>query len=143
MVSQFSGKGGVSLSKPLVGEPISHLAGKDLAHWFAPAYGRYSGREAALPVDGHLLASLIAPRALLILSGTEDRYSDPQGEFLSGVAVTPVYRLLGGDGLAASDWPLPGLPIPSRIGYPLHRGGHTVTREDWQVTLDWADRQPK
>jgi hypothetical protein len=143
VISQNSGKGGVSLSKRLVGEPVAHLAGKDLGHWFAPNYARYADDEAALPVDGHELAALIAPRPLLILSATEDTWSDPEGEFLSGKAATPVYNLLGSEGLDAERWPAPAVPVNSRVGYYLRAGKHDVTAEDWAVTLDWLDHNLK
>jgi len=140
VISQNSGKGGISLSKRLVGEPVAHLAGRDLGHWFAPNYGRYADHEAALPVDGHELAALIAPRPLLILSGVQDTYSDPEGEFLGGLGATPVYRLLGRDGLSTDKWPPPQTLLDGTLGYYLRPGGHNVTLEDWQVTLAWADR---
>ncbi len=57
IISQNSGKGGVSLSKRLTGEPVKHLA-QDLGHWFAPAYANYADNEAALSVDGHEMAAL-------------------------------------------------------------------------------------
>lgn len=140
VVSQNSGKGGVSLSKRLVGEPVAHLAGKDLGHWFAPRYARYADNEAGLPVDGHELAALIAPRPLLILSATEDAWSDPHGEFLGGQGADLVYRLLGTDGMTAREWPAPQTLVNSTVGYYLRPGGHNVTEEDWQATLDFADK---
>ncbi|MDQ2688584.1 MAG: acetylxylan esterase [Armatimonadota bacterium] len=139
VVSQNAGKAGISLSKRLTGEPVAHLAGP-LGHWFAPHYARYADNEAALPVDGHLLAALIAPRPLLILSATEDTWSDPEGEFLGALNADPVYRLLGTDGLAATQWPAPQQLIDSPIGYYLRPGGHNVTAEDWQATLAFADK---
>ena len=140
VLSQNSGKGGISLSKRLVGEPVAHLAGRDLGHWFAPDYARYAGNEAALPVDAHDLAALLAPRPLLILSAAEDDYSDPEGEFLGGLGAAPVYHLLGSEGLAADQWPAPQRLINSPVGYYLRPGGHGVTPEDWQATLAWADQ---
>ena len=71
----------------------------------------------ALPVDAHQLVALVAPRPLLILSATADDYSDPEGEFLSGKAATPVYNLLGSEGLATANWPSPQTLINSSIGY--------------------------
>ncbi|MDB4881927.1 MAG: acetylxylan esterase [Gemmatimonadetes bacterium] len=139
VISQESGKGGVSLSTHAGGEPIAHLV-NDLGHWFAPSFAKYAGRESALPVDGHELAALVAPRPLLVLSGTTDAYSDPEGEFLSALAADPVYRMLGTDGLAATTWPPPGKLIASTIGYYLRAGGHDVTLEDWQATLLFADQ---
>jgi len=139
VISQNSGKGGVSLSKRLVGEPVAHLA-KDLGHWFAPTYAKYAGNEAAMPVDGHSLAALIAPRPFLILSGVEDKWSDPEGEFLGGLGADPVYRLLGSDGMAAQQWPAPQTLMHSTLGYYLRPGGHDVTLADWQATLFFADK---
>lgn len=140
VVSQNSGKGGVSLSKRLTGEPVEHLSGERLGHWFCRNYRSYANNEKALPVDGHLLAALVAPRPLLILSATEDTWSDPEGEFLAGVHATPVYQLLGAEGLAAKTWPDPGKLVDSRVGYFLRTGRHNVTAEDWNATLDWADK---
>lgn len=143
VISQNSGKGGVSLSKRLTGEPVSNLSGDRLGHWFCRNYKRYADNEAEFPVDGHLLASLIAPRPLLILSATGDTWADPEGEFLSGRLATPVYELFGKEGLAAEKWPEPSKLINSRIGYYLRTGDHNVTPEDWQITLDWADEHLK
>lgn len=139
VVSQNAGKGGVSLSKRLTGEPVAHLSGR-LGYWFAPNYARYADNEDALPVDGHLLAALIAPRPLLILSAAEDAWSDPEGEFLGGLNADPVYRLLGADGMATTQWPAPQQLIDSSLGYYLRPGGHNVTAEDWQATLAFADK---
>jgi hypothetical protein len=142
VISQNSGKGGISLSKRLTGEPVKHLS-QNLGHWFAPAYNRYADNEAALPVDGHSLAALIAPRPLLILSGSEDKWSDPEGEFLGGFHANPVYRLLKTDGLLALQQPAPGNLISSTVGYYLRPGPHDVMLEDWQATLAFADKHLK
>ncbi len=139
VISQNSGKGGVSLSKRLTGEPVKHLA-QDLGHWFAPSYAKYADNEANLPVDGHQIASLIAPRPLLILSGSEDKWSDPEGEFMGGFLANPVYHLFKTDGLMALQWPAPQTLINSTIGYYLRPGPHDVTLEDWQATLAFADK---
>ena len=142
VISNASGAGGIALSKRLYGEQIDHLAGS-LGHWFTPGFSKYADNEAALPIDQHELAALIAPRPLLILSGTTDFYSDPKGEFLGGLGADPVYRLLGTDGLAVRDWPEPSRLINSTIGYFLRPGGHDVTLEDWQATVTFADRHLK
>lgn len=141
VVSQCSGKGGISLMKRIVGEDVAHLTNETIGHWFADKFKEYAGNEEALPVDGHFLASLIAPRGLLILSGRDDSYSDPEGEFLSGVAATPVYELFGSEGLATTNWPSSGTLINSPVGYYMHSGGHDVTTDDWAATLNWADAQ--
>ncbi|RYX81075.1 acetylxylan esterase [bacterium] len=139
VISQNSGKAGVSLLKRPHGEPVSHLTGP-LGHWFAPRFAHYANNEAELPVDGDGLAALVAPRPLLVLSASEDLWSDPEGEFLSVRNATRVYNLLGEEGIRADQWPAPGAFINSRAGYFLRVGPHDVTDEDWAITLDWADK---
>jgi hypothetical protein len=56
-------------------------------------------------------------------------------------AADPVYRLLGASGLVAQRIPEPGQLIDSRLGYYIRPGKHSMTREDWKVFLDYADRQ--
>lgn len=142
VVSIESGAGGVALSKRIYGETVAHMM-RNLGHWYCPAYRRYADNEAALPIDHHELAALIAPRPLLILSAVDDRWSDPKGEFLGGLGADPVYRLLGTDGLAAREWPGVGVFIDSRIGYQMRAGKHDVTADDWQAMLAFADKQLK
>ncbi len=132
----------MALSKRIYGETVAHMM-RSLGHWFCPAYRRYANNEAALPVDQHELAALIAPRPLLILSADGDRWSDPKGEFLGGLGADPVYRLLGVEGLAAKDWPVTGVFIDSRIGYAMRAGKHDVTADDWQAMLAFADKHVK
>jgi len=143
VISMESGKGGVSLMKRLVGEPVSHLAGPDIGFWFAPNFAKYSDNEAALPIDGSDLAALIAPRPLFILSGTKSARSDPEGEFLGGLEASPVYNLLGAEGMGVSTWPPAQKLINSNVGYYLRPGSHNVTPEDWSAILDWSDSHLK
>ncbi|MDB6039377.1 MAG: acetylxylan esterase [Verrucomicrobiales bacterium] len=139
VVSNESGAGGIALSKRLFGERVDHLT-HSLGHWFAPNFSKYSDNEEALPIDQHELAALIAPRPLLIMSGTTDLNSDPKGEFLGGLGASPVYKLLGTDGCSASDWPGPSALVDGTIGYFLRPGGHDVTLEDWQAMIAFADK---
>ena len=142
VISQQSGAGGVALSKRLFGEDVEHLATK-LGHWFAPNFAKFAGRESEMTVDQHALVALLAPRPILILSGTTDLWSDPRGEYLGGRGADPVYRLLGSEGLEAREWPKPSEFVASTIGYYLRWGGHDVTFEDWQVMVRFADRHLK
>lgn len=138
-VANGSGAGGAALSKRIFGETIANAIGR----WFVPGYAQYAGNEAALPFDQHELLSLIAPRPLLVTSGTEDAWADPKGEFLGALGADPVYRLLGTDGLAVREWPEPSRLIDSTIGYFLRPGGHDVTLEDWQAMIRFADKHLK
>ncbi len=138
IVSNESGAGGAALHKRIFGETAANLT-HNFPHWFCPNFSRYADNEAALPIDQHELLALLAPRPALIISATEDLWSDPKGEFLSGVAASPVYRLLGVEGIGQNEWPAPQQLLSSRIGYYLRPGKHDVTLEDWQAMVTFAD----
>ena len=55
-------------------------------------------------------------------------------------AADPVYRLLGTDGLGAQQMPEPGKLLDSILGYYIRPGKHSMTREDWKIFLDFADK---
>lgn len=143
MLSNESGKAGASLMKHAGGETLDHVI-TAFPYWNSANLARYLGRVDALPVDGHLLLALIAPRPFYVGSARQDPYSDPEGEFLSAQAVTPVYALYGEKGL-------PGGPLPplnqsvgaGAVAYHIRSGGHNVTAYDWEQYLNFADRELK
>jgi hypothetical protein len=142
VISNESGQAGATLSHRQQGESIDHLM-LAFPYWFCANYQRYLGRVQDLPVDGHLLLSLIAPRPLYIGSAIDDPFSDPEGEFLAAKAVSPLYAFYGKTGIADGTMPALEHPIGDTVAYHVRHGGHDVTAYDWDQYLNFTDRQLK
>jgi hypothetical protein len=74
------------------------------------------------------------------MSGVEDRWADPRGEYLSAYHASAVYRLLGKKGLESKASPSVGdAIIKSDVGYHLREGGHSIERFDWLKFLEFIE----
>ncbi len=136
-----SGEGGASLSRRNFGETIANLMAPNRFHyWFAKNYAKYTDNVDALPFDSHMLIAMIAPRPILLLTGSEDHWADPKGEFLAAVAAEPVYELFGKRGLGTRTWPGPDTPILNDIGYFMHKGPHGVFRGDYVIMAQFMEK---
>jgi hypothetical protein len=137
VISNCSGAGGATIARRRFGESAKDLE-KNFPWWFCENYAKFSDNEDALPVDQHELLALSAPRPLYIAVAQEDLGSDPRGQLLSASAATPVYKLLGTDGLAVTEMPELSHPVMSRIGFHIRPGKHDITPYDWSQYLAFA-----
>jgi hypothetical protein len=136
VIASCSGEGGAALSRRNYGETIKHLtAPSRYSYQFCANYQKYADHVDQMPIDAHELVALLAPRPLLLQTGDKDYWSDPKGEFLSAVAASPVYELLGKQGLGTDRMPAAGQPILHTLGYYMHSGGHGTVPSDWDVFL--------
>ena len=107
--SNFYGEG------PRTGRPTS-------ADWWLQSTLQYDGRPELMPVDGHAILGLIAPRRVLIATGRHDFESDMLfANEQALVAARPVYELLG----AAHQL---GMDNPRLL---LRSGGHHGLDDVW------------
>src|SRR5580704_2827047 len=92
--------------------------------WFIPRLRFFSGREDRLPVDGNLLAAMIAPRSLLMEYGLNDQVMNPWSMEQVYHSAEKVYKLLG---------------QPDRLDIMRVPGFHGSNDEE--ACLDWLDIQ--
>ena len=98
-----SGEGGAAISRREYGETVAHLTEKTrFPYQFCPKYAYWADKVHEMPVDAHMLVALIAPRPLLLQTGSTDNWSDPMGEWLALVEGRKVYQLFGKAAQSAS-----------------------------------------
>jgi hypothetical protein len=141
VIASCSGEGGAALSHRNYGETVAHLtAPTRYPYQFAANYAKYGGFPDPAPMDANLLIALVAPRPLLLQTGTTDNWSDPKGEFLAEVAAGPVYKLLGKEDLGTDVWPAAKQPIYHDLSYYMHDGGHGMVPTDWAIYVEFLKK---
>jgi len=141
VIASCSGEGGAALSRRNYGETIAHLtAPTRFPYQFCRNYSLWGDKIGQMPMDSHMLLSLIAPRPLLLSTGSTDKWSDPKGEFCAAVEAGKVYELLGKDDLGTNVMPPAESPILHTLGFVVHEGGHGVLPQDWDYYLTFLEK---
>ena len=134
-----AGCGGTAPSRGKVGESVKQINDR-FPHWFNAEFKKFNGDTTKLPFDQNGLVAICAPRPVLFSNAIEDTWANPDGQFEVLKAADGAYRLMSGEGLgAATPEPISKL-LPSRLGYFVRPGKHSMNREDWGAFLDFADK---
>jgi hypothetical protein len=139
-----SGMGGAALYRRNFGERLENVAAANEYHWMAGNFLKYAGPLTPndLPVDSNELIALCAPRPVFISGGATkgDGWVDARGMFMAAAGASPVYALLGKEGLQANTFPPIGTPlIDGAIGFRQHHQGHTPA-PNWPTFIEFASR---
>jgi hypothetical protein len=137
-----AGCGGSAPSRGKTGESVKAINDR-FPHWFNGVFKQFNDSPERLPLDQHCLVALCAPRPVLFSAAEADQWSNPAGQFEVLQAADKVYRFLGVEGLAAKEMPALNQLVDSRLGYYIRPGKHSMTAGDWEVFLNFADRNLK
>lgn len=118
------------------GKQISGITAK-FPYWFCENYQKYTNHD-DLPFDQHWLIASLAPRTVLGGAAVGDLWADPNSQFLSYVAATPIWEANGKKGLIAPDrLPMAGDNFDEGcLCYHLREGEHYLSRVDWNIYMD-------
>jgi hypothetical protein len=139
VIANNSGCGGAAIERRNFGETVARI-NTVFPHWFCPSFRQYNQNEATLPFDSHTIVACVAPRPVYIASATKDLWADPKGEYLSGWYATPVYQLLGYQGLPSDTPPAADTSVGDRVGYHNRNGEHDLLLYDWEQYMNFASR---
>ncbi len=158
-----SGEGGAKLHRHDIGEKVENLTDATEYHWMAGNFLKYGaetarfGRKDAgdLPVDGHELVALCAPRLTFISYGIpgvpipsgDALWQDQAGSYMAAVAAQPAWTIQGAKGLGVStNWRTEQKPpvnqglLDGELAWRQHDGGHTDA-PNMKWFIQWVDRK--
>lgn len=130
-VTNCSGNTGAALARRQFGERITRI-NTTFPHWFNNNYKKFNDKENELPVDQHMLISLIAPRPLYATNASKDLWADPTGTFLALKNAEKTYALYGIKSKLPLNPPGINVPVPQPpLAYHNREGEHDLTAYDW------------
>ena len=135
-----AGCGGSAPSRSKIGESVKAI-NERFPHWFNAEFKKFNEKPELLPFDQNCLVALCAPRAVLFSAAEGDQWANPNGQFDVLKAADPVYAFLGVPGLDVEQRPGVGQLVGARLGYYIREGKHSMTAKDWEIFMDFADKQ--
>jgi hypothetical protein len=152
-----SGKGGATLLRRNFGESVTNLTGGEY-YWMAGSFMKYGASDAVfgsmnpsdIPVDANELIALCAPRLTFISYGMPEKgdakWLDHRGSFMATRDASPVWTLLGVEGLSPRDhYSAENMPpvntglLGGKLAWRQDDGGHTDA-PNMKYFLGWVDR---
>jgi len=139
-ISVQSGCAGAALWRRKYGETLAKIS--IFPHWLCTNSRKFINLEDDLPIDQHMLISLIAPRPVYIASAADDLWADPKGEYLSAFHASEAYELHGHEALPEYKQINTNKAIQNNgINYHIREGGHFISAFDWDQFILFTRRQ--
>lgn len=138
-VPNNSGCMGAALLRGKRGE---HAKDINITDWFCEKFKDFNDAEEYLPMDQHMVLSLVAPRNLYITGSVLDEWADPDAELRAARLASPVWELYGKPGIVIED----DAPVLNKtyqsgsIAFHVKEGGHSQTIFDWENVINYFDK---
>lgn len=143
VIPHQSGTGGMAMSRGNDQETVKRI-NEHFPHWFCDNFVKFGDNEKKLPIDQHCIVALCAPRPVLDTEGIQDKWANYDAAMLSLRGADPVYKLLGGKGLASEkpvegDEPFTDANAGELVQYRRDEK-HVLNGDYWKRILDFSDR---
>lgn len=139
-----SGCSGTAITRGKTGETFPFIYEK-FGYWFCENMKEISTSievSESTDFDQHFLVAACAPRKICMGTAKEDTWADPISEYLSCVAASPAWEILGMTGFVHPD----RLPEvwdtfeEGNVGYHLRDGGHNLSNYDWDKYIEFLKK---
>lgn len=138
-VSNSSCCGGASMNRRNYGENLKFSA-TYFPCWYKPKMKEYAKNIESMSIDAQHMLAAMAPRMVYVLSGTEDIWADPKGEFMSLAEAGKIYGLFGAKKMPTLDDLRVKKPfVGDGFGYVLYDGPHQIDAYNWKCIMDFTD----